>query len=412
MKLTAKNFQPWEQFSLDIDGLTLIVGASNKGKSSIFRGLKGVIRNDLPPDFVRNGQAGPLEMSLTVDGQDIKATRTRKGSSKYTVNDKPYAALGGDIPEVMKDLKLGEVKVGDVTIDPIFSEQNRAQFLIDPQVWKPSDINSVLGAFSSTEKLDAGKKEANSRITQKNSEAKTLAEEIREAEERKSQLETFTDESSGLLSFIDSFDFRVKHYESQAASIQEARQRMRKRAIIKDVLGSLSIPNVSGAEQLERKARAFAQARVHFVRTEMLASIEVALNSALATWETTAKTFKRRQALLALRDILTKQGMSPKDCADRLEVLISTANLVLSSDTTLLSIVDGLNKVSNLREKIKAKESELSALEVEHKTALDDVTNCQKAVEVKALAVAKSRDIPRCPRCSKALVCPDCGNNP
>ena len=167
MRLSGKNVQPWEEFALDIGGLTLIVGPSNHGKSSIFRALRGVLRNDLPSDFVRNGQDGRLEVVLETEGTDpIKATRTRKGTTKYEIGrdekGKPikYEALGDSIPEPMRKLGFGRVQVGETTIDPIFSEQNRAQFLIDPERWKPADLSSVLGAFSSTERLDAGKKEA------------------------------------------------------------------------------------------------------------------------------------------------------------------------------------------------------------------------------------------------------------
>ena len=70
IKLTGRNVQPWEEFALDIGGLTLIVGPSNAGKSSIYRTLRGVLRNDLPSDFVRNGQDGRLEVVLEVLGTE------------------------------------------------------------------------------------------------------------------------------------------------------------------------------------------------------------------------------------------------------------------------------------------------------------------------------------------------------
>ena len=78
--------------------------------------------------------------------------------------------------------------IGEFDIDPIFGRQNSPQFLIDPEAFKPSEVNAVLGAFGGTERLERGKKEANLRKSQGDSEAKALAAQIRGAEERKAAL--------------------------------------------------------------------------------------------------------------------------------------------------------------------------------------------------------------------------------
>ena len=132
MKFEGKNFQPWEAFSLEIDKLTVIVGPSNKGKSSLFRALRGLLRNDLPEEYIRNKQTEPMEVSVNVDGHLIEASRKKGGSTTYTIDHgTPYTSLNRKIPDEVVALKFGEVKIGDYSIDPIFAEQNRAQFLID-----------------------------------------------------------------------------------------------------------------------------------------------------------------------------------------------------------------------------------------------------------------------------------------
>src|ERR1700739_652878 len=136
MKLSGKNFQPWANFEMDIEGLTVLVGPSNQGKSSLFRALQGIVRNDLPEEFVRNDQDDPMEVGLEVDGLSIKAARAVGKSTKYEVGTKKYSSLNGKIPEEVEKLKFGIVKIGDVEVDPIFAEQNKAQFLIDSDRWK------------------------------------------------------------------------------------------------------------------------------------------------------------------------------------------------------------------------------------------------------------------------------------
>jgi predicted ATPase len=64
MKFSGKNFQPWPDFDIDIEGLTIVIGPSNEGKSSIYRALRGILRNDINEGYIRNPKKEPLELKL------------------------------------------------------------------------------------------------------------------------------------------------------------------------------------------------------------------------------------------------------------------------------------------------------------------------------------------------------------
>ena len=129
-----------------------------------------------------------MRVEVDYNNHTIVAHRASKGSTKYVIDGKDYAKLAGGVPDSLKDLKFGEVVIGDFDVDPIFGRQNSAQFLIDPTAYKPTEVNAILGVFGGTEKLEHGKKEANLRKTQKDAEARTIATQIRDAEERKALL--------------------------------------------------------------------------------------------------------------------------------------------------------------------------------------------------------------------------------
>jgi len=167
IKLSGKNFQSWDAFDLTLAGLTVLTGPSDTGKSAIFRALKGVLRNELPIDWIRNDQDESLEVRLELDNHIVTVKRPLKGSTTYTIDDKVFAKLAGAIPDKVKELKFGDVVIGEYDVDPIFGRQNSPQFLIDPDTFKPPEVNAILGAFGGTEKLEHGKKEANLRKTQK-----------------------------------------------------------------------------------------------------------------------------------------------------------------------------------------------------------------------------------------------------
>jgi energy-coupling factor transporter ATP-binding protein EcfA2 len=224
MKFSGKNFQAWQDFSLDIDGLTMVIGPSNEGKSSLCRALRGILRNEIDANYVRNPKDKPLELTLETGGHKIVATRPKKGSVRYDIDGEPFAKLDEEVPEKVKALKFGEIGIGDFSIDPIFAEQNFPQFLIDSTAYKPSLVNAVLGAFGGTEKLEHGKKEANLRKTQKDSEARLLAGQIRDAEERKAKLVDMTATGGLVGSALQSLEQEINILEAEDLWYTEAFQ--------------------------------------------------------------------------------------------------------------------------------------------------------------------------------------------
>jgi exonuclease SbcC len=114
-KLVVRNFQKHSKFVLDLDNVTVIVGTTDSGKSSILRSLRWLTLNKpTGSSFIRRSNSKDLikinaatSVELTVDGKKI--TR-RKGTSvnEYLVNSDRLAAFGSDVPEpVTKLLNLG-----------------------------------------------------------------------------------------------------------------------------------------------------------------------------------------------------------------------------------------------------------------------------------------------------------------
>ena len=180
---TSAGWGEYFGFELDGDGLFLLGDFTIAHNSSLYRALQGIIRNELDVAYIRDPKDEPLELTLEHDGHTVVATRSKRGSVAYTIGEDKFSKLDGDIPEIVKKFNLGEIKIGDFTFDPIFASQNRPQFLIDNKTYKPSEINAILGAFGGTEKLEAGKKQANLLKTQKDGEARVLAAQIRNSEE-------------------------------------------------------------------------------------------------------------------------------------------------------------------------------------------------------------------------------------
>lgn len=282
MRVSGKNFQSWAAFDLTLDGLTVVTGPSDVGKSALFRALKGVLRNELPADFVRDGQENPMEVSVETGGHKISARRKRKGSTTYVIDGKEFAKLAGGAPDELKDLKFGEVVIGDYDVDPIFGRQNSAQFLIDPLTYKPTEVNAILGAFGGTEKLEHGKKEANLRKTQKDAEARTIAGQMREAEERRAALESMLVIGKRLEEESVAQDVILLEMDIEWLNVAIAcHQRI---APLRQIMDALVLPEVSGLDTLQKQVMHAEQAADAAAYAKWLTKPSAVLYSASVSW--------------------------------------------------------------------------------------------------------------------------------
>jgi len=284
VRLTGKNFQSWAEFDLTLDGLTILTGPSDVGKSAIFRALKGVLRNELPAEFVRNGQDDPMEITVEIDAHKVTATRKRKGSTTYVIDGQDYAKLARAAPDDLKKLNFNEVLIGDFDFDPIFGRQNAAQFLIDPLTYKPQEVNAILGAFGGTEKLEGGKKEANARKTGKDAEARTLATQIRESEERKAELVTMQAKGEVVKSTLQYLELEVNQLETEILWLDACVSYRQKIEPLRQIMEALVLPDITGLEALQDQVVYAEQACDAYRYARWLSKPIATLSSVAATW--------------------------------------------------------------------------------------------------------------------------------
>lgn len=410
MKLSGKNFQPWADFEMEIEGLTVLVGPSNKGKSSLFRALRGVVRNDIPAEFVRNNQDEPLEVTFEVDGQKVIATRSSKGSTKYDINGKDFKSLGGKIPDEVGKLGFNEVKIGETTIDPIFAEQNKAQFLIDSDRWKTGDLNAVLGAFSSTEKLDAGKKEANLRITQRKSEANTLAGEIREAEERADKLNDLSAKTVVVADIVSSLEKAIRLDEVQVGQLQASIYHRSHLEPLQEILESLTIPDLTGVSTLVQVRSNLEAASDALSVSKFLTKLKSSVEVVDTTWAEVVAKHKASRALSELIGLVESQKQSPAKLVTRFTEIISEVQEEISEAAALSSRIAYLSAAVEAGRRIREYQTQLGEQDTLLQTTeqeLEEVRRTlatEEATRMAAVAAKKVNVKPgMCPKCHKPL---------
>jgi len=380
VRLSGKNFQAWADFDLSIEGLCVVTGPSDAGKSALFRALKGVLRNELPAEFVRDGQDESLRVEVDYNSHTITAHRSSKGSTKYVIDGKDYAKLAGGVPDALKDLKFGEVVIGDFDVDPIFGRQNSAQFLIDPTAYKPTEVNAILGAFGGTEKLEHGKKEANLRKTQKDTEARALAVQIRELEERKALLTTMQTEGQIVSNGLHRLEKDIRQLETEAYWLENAVRYRQGIVPLRQIMDALVLPDITGLDELqklvtyaEQASEAARYAKWLTKPASVLYSVSVLWNDAKVLWNQIVAV---EGAIEAGKHVIS---------TDQLKTSLFGAETAYSEAVRLWRSITAIEVLSSLLEELKGSAKKLAGVEAELSAAQAEL---QKGL---------------CPKCGKPL---------
>jgi DNA repair exonuclease SbcCD ATPase subunit len=245
-KITAENFQAWDKFELEASDLTVVIGPSNEGKSSIIRATRGVMRNETGAHHVKVDAKDPLSVALEMNGKTFTVKRTSKGTVSYEIEgeEKPYTSLNGDLPDPMKSLGLGEITIGDVSLDPIFARQGDPQFILAE---KPQPLNVILNAFSNTEKLEYGKRNANDAIKVLNSEAKVKAKDLQSAEALRAELDVLSEKAEKQQKTLTEVMAEIDHQEALISALRTLSAALERQEIVQNTLSRLLVPSLREA---------------------------------------------------------------------------------------------------------------------------------------------------------------------
>jgi len=131
LRVHVKNFQSIAQSTVDIDGLTVVTGPNNSGKTALMRAIRGVFTNAKGSNFVRHGTDA---CEVTVEFPDGNVVTWEKGKTlnRYTVNGKLLDKVGQGVPDEVEALGIVAIQAGNQTVWPQIAPQFTGQvFLLD-----------------------------------------------------------------------------------------------------------------------------------------------------------------------------------------------------------------------------------------------------------------------------------------
>lgn len=221
--ISITNFQSHKNTCINLsDGLNVISGSSDSGKSSIVRAIRWVTENRPTGDSVRNWNCGKKEeMSVGLEFTEGSVCKKKtEGKTKYLIDTKKgsfeFESVRSDVPtEVSEFLDLSEFNT---------QTQHDPYFLLNDS---PGEVAKKLNYLVGLDVIDTIFKNLNSRILftkRKIDSTNAAAEDINKKIEE--------------LSWIDSADIELTNLENDGEKIKNDRKKLEE---IKELINRHSI---------------------------------------------------------------------------------------------------------------------------------------------------------------------------
>jgi exonuclease SbcC len=191
-ELRLKNFQSHKDSVLEFsDGMNVIVGQSDSGKTAIIRALRWAATNRPSGEEYRSYWGGDTEVQIVTTENTITRSKTNR-SNTYRLDDLEFKAFGQDVPvEIVDALNLSDVNLQQQMDNPfLLSETSGA-------------VASHFNKMAKLDKIDTGLSYVNSSINTIKRKMETSADVITSKTE---QLEKFA--------ILEEFEIELELLES------------------------------------------------------------------------------------------------------------------------------------------------------------------------------------------------------
>lgn len=154
MKLRVRNFQALEDVKLDVEGLTVVTGRSNLGKTSLIRAIAAMFFG-LPGDYyVRRGQdfvGGAIaiddgQQPLKIVWRKVPATKRKPTLQPVLqINGTEHTKIGKDHKDLTKPYGILEIETSQARLRPQIAMQHDPIFLIGETETTAAEVFKMLG---------------------------------------------------------------------------------------------------------------------------------------------------------------------------------------------------------------------------------------------------------------------------
>ena len=186
-KITLENFMSHAKTEIELaDGLTVLTGPNNCGKSALVAALQTIAANGNTSHVIRHDAKICRITVETDDDHTVVWERKKKGSVKYTIDGEDIHRIGQKVPPQLHDiLRLdrvsAEIGASKNEYDIHFGQQKTPVFLLDET---GSRAAAFFASSSDASRLIEMQGNHRTRVRDSKSEAKRLTTELENTQKR------------------------------------------------------------------------------------------------------------------------------------------------------------------------------------------------------------------------------------
>lgn len=239
--VSIKNFQSLHDVSVELRGLTVIVGPSSSGKSAFTRALRTLTSNQRGESFITHGETQTVIKART-DRGTVALLRGKKNEYVLIPEDdatqqRVFTKLAGSTPEEVSEF------IGIPAKDPLnYSNQFDMPYLLTSSA---AEVARTLGELTNVSVIFEASREANRQRLQAAAKLKTRASDY--------------DSLTQNLDKYKNLKTNAVHLEAAEAAVQQARELQTRISTLKSILSetaevpesvSINVPDITGINDL------------------------------------------------------------------------------------------------------------------------------------------------------------------
>jgi len=157
-QISLSNFQSHSDSTLNFsDGVNIIVGNSDSGKTAIIRAIRKLVHNKPSGDEMKSHWGGKLQIEMFTDDAHIVYSKDKE--AEYILGDTHFKAFGTSVPdEIIKALNLSDVNIQNQLDQPFLLAET------------PGAVASHFNKVARLDKIDTSTQSINSSIRSINQE--------------------------------------------------------------------------------------------------------------------------------------------------------------------------------------------------------------------------------------------------
>ena len=215
-KLILKNFQQWKEGCVEFkNGLNILVGNTEAGKSTLFRAINSILTGKMPEDYIRKGTK-ECEVKIEFsDGTTFRRLRNKKDNIA-DANGLVFERVGKDIPfEYFKQLGKTSIQFGNKELSLCNYSQFEPHFFITLSDY---DKSKLIGTICGIDIVDKLVDNINKDIRSNNANIKFLESQIfnntQDKESKQKQYDLLINKAKNLEIYLKTAQDKFKTLEN------------------------------------------------------------------------------------------------------------------------------------------------------------------------------------------------------